>query len=359
METPRGSLVSSSYRFAVVGAGRFAHLYHLPAILGHPRARVAMICDPSPSAHTLELARQHDIPVMADLQAALDPGVCDAVVISTPDRLHGTQVRAALEAGKHVLVDKPFVMESDVARDLAALARKEHVIGAVAFNQRFSSAHRYARDVVAGGHLGFLRRIETIQLGGDWVISADGSAPRQIGPLRPAWYQDPNLSGGGVTVGRGAHMADIIPWIVGRVPSRVRAEVVPGPAGQVDRGTTADLDYGDFVWRFATLADKAPLWDDVRIYGSEGRLEVRKPEGTLGYWSISHEDIRGQQLPVPDPGIDGVAVDDFIAAIDGDRRPRADFEEACISVEILEAMYASADRRGDWVTIPAPPQDAT
>jgi predicted dehydrogenase len=288
-----------------------------------------MICDPTPSSHTLELARAHDIPVTPDLSDVLAPGVCDAVVISTPDRLHGTQVRAALEAGKHVLVDKPFVMETDAAHDLAVLAKHHHLIGAVAFNQRFSNAYRFAKDLVTAGRLGSLRRVETIQLGGEWVISADGSAPRQLGPLRPAWYQDPKLSGGGVLVGRGAHMADIIPWIVGRIPIRVRADVVAGPPGQVDRGGTADLDYGDFAWRFATLADKAPLWDDVRIYGSEGRLEVRKPEGTLGYWSLAHEDIRGQQLPVPDPGV----------------------EEACVSVQILVAIYASAERGGAWVEL--------
>ena len=339
------------YRVAVVGAGRFSHLYHLPSILRHPQARLVIICDPSPSEHTRQLSAKTGVPIAPDLADALEPGLCDAVVISTPDRLHAPQVRAALEAGKHVLVDKPFVMETAVARELAAAARAKRLVGVVAFNQRFSNAYRHARQLVSAGRLGILRRVETIQLGGDWVISADGSAPRQVGPIRPAWYQDPSISGGGVLVGRGAHMADIVPWVVGRMPDRVRAEVVPGAPGEVDRGGTADLDYGDFVWRFETLADKAALWDDVRIYGSEGRLEIKKPEGTLGYWSITHDDVKGQELPVPEPGIDAVAFDDFIAAVDGEHAPRCDFDDALASVAILEAAYASSERGGEWITL--------
>lgn len=337
------------HRFAAVGAGRFAHLYHLPALLAHPRADLTMICDPTPSEHTIDLARRADIPIVADLDAVLQPDICDAVVISTPDRLHAPQVRRALEAGKHVLVDKPFVLDGATARDLTSMAERRQLVTAVAFNQRFSTAYRHAQRLVAEGELGTIRRVETIQLGGDWVISQDGSAPRQTGSLRPAWYQDPSLAGGGVLVGRGAHMADIVPWVLGRRPAQLRAEVLPGVTGQVDRGGTADLDFGDLTWRFASLADPAPLWDDVRIYGSAGRLEIRKPEGTLGFWSLSHCDIHDLAIPTPEPGVDTVAVDDFIGAIEGLHPPRCDFASACTSVDILEAMYASAASGGGWL----------
>lgn len=347
----RQARLGEQHRFAAVGAGRFAHLYHLPALLAHPRASLTMICDPQPSEHTVSLARQADVPIVADLDAVLQPDSCDAVVISTPDRLHAPQVRRALDAGKHVLVDKPFVLDGATARDLTAIAQRDRLVTAVAFNQRFSNAYRHARQLVAEGELGDLRRVETIQLGGEWVISQDGSAPRQTGALRPAWYQDPSLAGGGVLVGRGAHMADIVPWIINRRPNQLRAQVVPGLTGEVDRGGTADLDFGDFTWRFASLADPAPLWDDVRIYGSLGRLEIRKPEGTLGFWSIAHIDIHDVAIPTPEPGVDTVAVDDFIAAIEGLHPVRCDFASACTSVDILEAMYASAALDGGWVPV--------
>lgn len=89
----------------------------------------------------------------------------------------------------------------------------------------------------------------------------------------------------------------------------------------------------------------------MRIYAADGRLELRKPEGTLGYWTIAHEDIRGQVQPVPDPGIDSVAVDDLVSAIDGTHAPQCSLDEAYPSVAILESMLRSGERGGRWVDI--------
>jgi predicted dehydrogenase len=338
-------------RIGVIGAGRFAHLYHLPAILADERAALAVICDPAPSQYTQDIAARADVPVVSDLRSALSEFQTDAVVISTPHRLHGEQIRAALETGHHVLVDKPFVMESDEANELSGLARRMARIGSVAFNQRFSSAYLYAKDVIANGKLGRLRRIETVQLGGQWIAVADGNIPRQTGPQRPAWYLDPKIAGGGVLVGRGAHMADIVPWIVGQPPVRLRATVANGGKGQVDQGGTADIDFGDLTWRFTTVADQSPLWDDVRIYGSQGRIEISKPEGTLGYWDARHEAFSGPKPSTPDPGIDNTAFPNFLDAISGLTVPRCSFSEACVSVRILEAMYESGARRGAWIVL--------
>jgi predicted dehydrogenase len=339
------------HRLGLVGAGRFAHLYHLPAIRQDPRAELTIVCDPAPSPHTISLAAELGVPLVADMAAVLASGVCDAVVISTPHAQHAGQIRAALDAGRHVLVDKPYVMHSDEADALTAGAAERGLIGSVAFNQRFSTAWLRARQLIQGGELGTLRRIETIQLGGAWVAAADGNAPRTTGPLRPAWYLDPAQSGGGVLVGRGAHMADIVPWVVGRRPERLRAQVVAGPAGEVDRGGTADLDFGDLTWRFTTLADTGRLWDDARFYGTNGRIEASKPEGTLGFWDLTREDLEGHRLDVPEPGIDAVALTNFLDALDGIAEPRCTFADAWPSVRILEAIYASAADGGAWVTL--------
>ena len=338
-------------RLGMIGAGRFAHLYHFPAALADPRAEVTIVCDPAPSPHTERFANELGVPIVSDMEDVLAAGVCDAVVISTPHTLHAGQIRAALRAGRHVLVDKPYVMRSAEAVELTALAARRGLIGSVAFNQRFSTAWSRARAIVQAGELGTIRRVETIQLGGAWVAAADGNAPRTTGPLRPAWYLDPKQSGGGVLIGRGAHMADIVPWVIGRRPERLRAKVSAGKRGAVDNGGTADIDYGDFTWRFTTIADRGRLWDDARFYGTSGRIEISKPEGTLGFWDMSREDLEGHRLDVPDPGIDGVALTDFLDALDGGAEPRCTFDEAWPSVRILEAIYESSKAGGTWVTL--------
>ena len=315
---------------------------------------MTIVCDPAPSEYTTRFAAAHGVPVVPDLANVLAPGVCDAVVISTPHTLHAAQIRGALDAGRHVLVDKPFVMRSAEASELTALAAARGLVGAVAFNQRFSTGWLEARSIVQAGDLGALRRIETVQLGGAWVTVADGSAPRTTGPQRPAWYLDPEQSGGGVLVGRGAHMADIVPWVVGRRPLRLRAAVRAGGRGRVDNGGTADIDYGDFVWRFTTLADRGRLWDDARFYGTNGRLEISKPEGTLGFWDMTREDLEGHRSPGPEPGIDGVALTNFLDVLDGIAEPRCSFADAWPSVRILEAIYASGEAGGSWIAVQEP-----
>lgn len=338
-------------RLALIGSGRFAHLYHLPAILEDPRVKLVAICDPAPSPHTYKVANEHDIPITETLESTLKTYDCKGVIISTPHTLHAKQIRTALNAGKHILVDKPYVMQSADANTLTKLAARKNLLGLVAFNQRFSLAYLHARMLVASGQLGDLRRVESIQLGGAWVASADGNTPRERGPLRPAWYLDPKLAGGGVLVGRGAHMADAIPWVLGRHPSRVRGRVVTGRRSEVDGGGVADLDFGSFVWRLTTVADPGRLWDDVRLYGTEGTLEIRKPEGTLGYWDIDHHGLDGREIPTPPPGIDTVAVENFVDCLTGDSTPRCDFHDAYISVRILEAIYESSRKHGVWVNI--------
>jgi len=349
--TGRSANVEKAHGIALVGAGRFAHLYHVPPLIADHRARLTMICDPAPSAQTQTLAREHGVPVVTDISHALLPDICDAVLISTPHQLHGAQVKAALGAGKHVLVDKPFVLRSAEARALAQLARRRSLVGAVAFNRRFANAYLHARNVLRSGVLGAVRLVETVQLGGTWVVVADGSAPRATGAARPAWYLDPAVAGGGVLLGRGAHMADAVPWLLGRKPKRLRAQVCAGRRGEVDSGGTIDIDFGEFVWRFTTLADTARLWDDLRVSAADGRIEVRKPEGTLGDWEVIHEAFGGGRLDVPAPGTDGSALGNFLDAIEGKAEPRCTFEDAWLSVRIIEAAYRSAKTRGGWIPL--------
>ena len=347
--TPRAG-VQKKFRLALVGAGRFAHLYHVPALVSDPRAELVMICDPTPSSVTTRLARSTGAALAADITAAIDGDACDAVVISTPHALHAGQVRAALAARKHVLVDKPFVLRSAEARDLAGTAAARGLIGRVAFQRRLDPAYRSARRIIEDGRLGRLRMVESTQLGGEWVIVADGNLPRDTGPSRPAWYVDPAVAGGGVLFGRGAHVADVVPWLVGRAPIRVRSWVVPSPAGPLDLGGVVDVDFGGLLWRAATLADRAPLTDEVRLIGERGRVEIRKPEGTLRSFTVVHEDpeyerlsvIRSRRRAIP-------AVVDFLDALEGRPSLGCTLEDAVISVRILEAAYASSAADGCWV----------
>jgi predicted dehydrogenase len=317
---------------ALVGCGAFARLYHVPALTSDPRVRLVAICEPAPDAGVRELAARTG----ASLTASLDDvwGAADAVVISTPHTLHAEHARAALARGKHVLIDKPFVLRSDEARELAGVAAARGVVAAVAFNRRFDPGCRRARELLAAGALGPLCLAETVQLG----------------YATAGWVDDPGLGGGGPFVGRAAHMADFVPWLTGLRPRRVRARTHPGPPGRVDRGGLVDVAGEGPDWQAVCLSTGLWMWDEVRVFGEAGILELRRPLGQPLGWALTHLGRQGGvvEMRPADPAI-GLATRDFLDAVEGRRAPACSFAEAWLSVRLIEAAFESAARDGAWI----------
>jgi predicted dehydrogenase len=317
---------------ALVGCGAFARLYHVPVLTTDPRVQLSAICDPASdgAVHALtEAAGARLVPTLDEACA-----VADAVVISTPHALHAEHARTALAHGRHVLLDKPFVLRSLDAVALAELAATRGLVAAVAFNRRFDPACRRAREVVAAGALGPLALVETIQLG----YPTSG------------WVDDPALGGGGPFVGRGAHVADLVPWLTGLRPRRLRARLRAGPPGRADRGGYIVADADGLDWRAACLTAGLPTWDELRLYGERGVLELRRPLGQPLGWALTRLDHRGDVMETlaADPAI-GAATRDFLDAVEGRGRPACSFAEAWRSVRLIESAFESAARDGAWI----------
>ena len=127
-------------KLALAGCGKFARRYHVPAIASDPSLRVTVICDVGVTAAVRLGARTT---TMDDLWV---DDACDAVIVSTPHRLHGPHAAACLAHEKRVLVDKPFVLTSAEARELTENAQSRGVLAGVAFNRRLDAACQHARD---------------------------------------------------------------------------------------------------------------------------------------------------------------------------------------------------------------------
>lgn len=205
----------------LIGCGEFARRYHVPGVRRDgARARISVVCDVNPTPAVTEIAHAADARLVASVDEVLAPGLCDAVIVSTPHALHHAHALACLRAGRHVLVDKPFVLRAVHATELASLAVSSGLVGAVAFNRRLDDGCLAARRLIAAGGLGPIRHVEALQLG----------------YVRSGWFDDPEMAGGGPFTGRGAHMADLLPWLLGRAPVRLRADVRPNGPGHADRG---------------------------------------------------------------------------------------------------------------------------
>lgn len=322
---------------ALIGCGAFATAYHLPAVLADPRIRLVAICEPTPGPVVIRAARDTGALLTSQIDRALSEKDCDFVVISTPHGLHAEQIRRALTYEKHVLVDKPFVLTTRDARGLAKLAEQNTLITAVAFNRRLDAAYSHARRMVERGELGELRYIETVQLG----YPAGG------------WYADIALGGGGPFIGRATHLADAVPWLLGRVAVRVSARLAETSEGYVDGGGWITVELSDgLVWHCTTLSRGFPMWDQLRIFGDAGVAEIRRPPTESSTWAVRYFWTEGGRESYGPRGALKPAVSDFVDAILEGGPPACSFCDAHASVHIVEAAYHSAKQSGCWIDLP-------
>jgi predicted dehydrogenase len=319
-----------------IGCGGFARFYHVPTLIASDRARVAAVLDPAPADELSGLAKQHGIVLAESLRQLLEPGLIDAAIVSSPHALHFQHAMAVIAAGKPVMVDKPFVLKATEAREAASAAERARLVAGVAFNRRLDAGCRRAAALVAAGALGPVRYVET----------------NQLGYPRSGWLADPAQGGGGPFVGRGAHMADLVPWLVGVAPDWVSARIRAGEAGRVDRGGSIDLGFRDFTCRMTCIDSGLAMWDEVRLFGEAGYVELRRPWGeAIGWEMVWREKTGAERERIKAETGPGACTTNFIAAI-LDRAPLAcSFAEAAISVRIIEAAFESAARDGASVAL--------
>jgi predicted dehydrogenase len=328
-------------KIAILGCGHFSRRYHVPALESESRAGLSMICDTGIDPALHDLAARTGATLTTRVDDLFTPGACDAIIVSTPHTLHAGHARQCLEHGKHVLVDKPFVMRSIEAKELADAAKATGLVGAVAFNRRFDESCQRARDLIQSDALGEIRYVETVQLGYE----------------TGGWFLDPALGGGGPFTGRGAHMADLLPWLLARTPERVRAVTRPGPAGRADEGGFIEVDFGALRCHLTCITTGLHMWDEIRVFGDNGLIELRRPlDIPLGWQLVRWDTGRKPVETIEADDTPGAATRDFIAAIvdrsgDTSPAPACTFEQAWTSVRVIELAFESAAKEGAWLAV--------
>ena len=327
---------SAPLRIGVLGCGGFARRYHVPALREMSEAKTVVIADPHRSPALAAAADQLGARLADGIEALLAPGACDAVLVSTPHTLHNAHVGALIEADRHVLVDKPFVMHLGEAEKLTARAQAKSLVGAVAFTRRLDRGCLRARELIRSGALGRIRCIETTQLGYE----------------RAGWFLDPALGGGGPYTGRVSHMTDLIPWLTGATPLRLRSRLREGPPGRSDHGGYIDIVFDGFECRMTCIEEGWHMWDEVRIFGDDGLIELRRPLTMPIGWRLRWSSERGarvEELAADDTP--GACTRDFVAAVREKKPPVCSFAEAVISVRLMEAAFDSARAGEVWIDV--------
>lgn len=260
-----------SYRVGISGAG-FGVKCHLPALIAHPRFEVVALASPSSAA---AVAKERKIPhAFASARAMIEGCELDAVVVASPPFAHRDDVLAALDAGKHVLCEKPFALNVEEAEEMLAAARDAQTACGVSHEFRFVPERAALHEMVVNGHLAPLRGIEITHLG--TFLAAKGERPR-------GWWFE-RERGGGVAGALLSHVIDSANWTVGRPPLQAigmlrtanpkRRDARGEFTSNVDDGAFALLDYGDgMIGRLTTDVTTAVESFTIAVHG-ENRTAV-------------------------------------------------------------------------------------
>jgi predicted dehydrogenase len=224
--------------------------------------------------------------VFTDAETMISDVACDAVDVCTPPDQHAPLVRTAIEAGKHVLVEKPFTLSLAEARELVAAADRARVTLMVAQNQRFLPSHQAARAIIASGELGEIRAVRT-----DSVQHWGGFLPADH------WQYDGARAGGGAVIGVAVHRLDLLRFLVGdvaRVSATVRTTSPRFVNGAEEyAAVTLEFENGALGQSFATVsAFRAPWSEQLLVFGDRGTIHASPAPGNVRSRAFVASDAR-------------------------------------------------------------------
>jgi predicted dehydrogenase len=221
-----------------------------------------------------------DFAEMARREASREDGI-DAVAIVTPNHAHAPAAKAFIEAGIHVICDKPLTTTRREAEELVALAKESGLVFAVTHNYTGYPMVRQARAMVQAGELGAIRILQ-VEYAQDWLATP----LEESGQKQAAWRTDPSKSGPAGSVGDiGTHAFNLAEFIVDDEVTDLSAELHTFVAGRrLD-------DNAHMMLRFAKGA-KGMLWCSqvaagqenglrIRVYGEKGGLEWHQENPNL------------------------------------------------------------------------------
>jgi len=193
----------SKLGIAILGTGMIGAVHRRAALLAGATVRGVVASSPQ---RAREVAQAWDVPrAYRDIEEVIADPQVQVVHVCTPNHLHRAMAQAALQAGKHVICEKPLATTLEDAQALASLAASTGLVATVPFVYRYHPVVREARARIAQGELGPLRLIHGSYLQ-DWLLD----------PASNNWRVDPALGGASrVFADIGSHWCDLVEWVGG------------------------------------------------------------------------------------------------------------------------------------------------
>ncbi|GKX31449.1 oxidoreductase [Vallitalea longa] len=347
-------------RLGIVGIGNMGSSHSRKLIDGEVENGVLVaVCDIK--EERLKWAKENlgdDILTFDSIDAMIESGECDALIIATPHYNHPTMGIQTLKAGLHVLVEKPIGVYTKAVEELNKVAAVSDKVFTVMYNQRTNPLYQKVKEMVDGGELGEIMRV-------NWVITNWFRTERyyESGGWRATWKGE----GGGVLLNQCPHQIDLIQWLCG-LPKRVRAFAKYGQYHniEVEDDVTAYFEYENgATGTFITSTGETPGTNRLEITGENGKLVVEggkltfyKNEVSMYKYSKTTDELfKKPEVEVKEIEVFGKMtahvgiMQNFVNAILKNEKQLAPGIEGINGLSLSNAMHMSS-WIDDWVDLP-------
>lgn len=351
--------MSKTFKIGIIGCGGIAHGKHMPALKNQPNAEMVAFCD-IVEERAREAADKFGVPgarVYTDYRELLKEESIEVVHVCTPNDSHADISIAAMEAGKHVMCEKPMAKTAADARRMRDVAKRTGRKLSIGYQNRFRADSQYLKKICSEGELGEI-----------YYAKAHAIRRRAV----PTWgvFLDEEKQGGGPLIDIGTHALDLTLWMMDnyepkvvlgtafhKLSQRQNAANAWGPWDPA-KFTVEDSAFGMIVMKNGATIMLESSWALNTLSTGEARTTLCGTEGGadmqdgLRINGEKHSRLFMNQIQLDAKGVDfydgrkespaDLEAREWLRAIEQDTDPVVTPEQACVVSEILEAIYESA-----------------
>ncbi len=350
---------TTTLRWGIIGTGTRGLFTHVRVQKESPDSSLLALCDVSESRlQSAVSAAPKGATAYADYQKLLANPDINAVVIATPNLLHREMLAAALQAGKHVLCEKPMGVSFSDAATMTQAATSAKTVVMFGMQYRNQMKQQKIHEMVEKGSIGKPRFIVQTVSRGDWNLSPNVwqySDPKLVEGKPRNWRLSQAASGGTLNE-FSCHYFDLIHWMAG-YPTPERISCDGGISVYKDGRDTWDhasvtMKYADNVTAVHTLCLFGPGRNDISITGDEGTIAT-KAEGLQLIGHGKKSKAKMQEVKVDEPAVRGAdyatlrLYQDFLECVKTGKKPEATAARATAASRTCWLAELSSERKAE------------
>lgn len=332
-------------KVGVIGCGSIAQHRHLPEYAFNQHVELVAVCD-SDKERATTVAEKYGVKAYTSYEELLQSGEVEAVSVCTPNYLHAPISIAALQAGVHVLCEKPMATSREEAEAMIEAAKQSGKKLMIAHNQRFVPSHQKARQLIESGEIGRIYSFRTaFGHGGPEGWSVEG---------KEGWFFQKEKAFVGAMGDLGVHKTDLLRYLLGEEIAEVGAfvETSAKDFADVDDNAVCVLKTESGIigtlaasWAYVSKEDNSTI-----VYGEKAILRLEDdPDYSLVVQYANGEVVKYQLGKIQSNEAGGQnnshIVEQFVDSVLYDKEPPVNGEEGMKSLEVILAALRSNETK--------------